>query len=245
MKQILKFLMVISLIITVQRMFGQKSSFGYQCQHFWYSRFDFGGVIERFELKGIRQELSYHQAISNKFSVALKVFVGSGRGRDISGDFKKDYILLSKNNWQNVPISLTNGFNNYFEGIYHYNRIAEGMSSDHGYGFSLFYHVLNKKKLSIDAGLGYLVYNSKLNMRNIVMDLSISNNHYFGDLQNYRINYPAPIIIDYSDGAFSTNLQVSYQVSSNIFLGSGVTYNFSPWTYSNDLGLGVNFKYLL
>lgn len=148
---------------------------------------------------------------------------------------------MSKANFENVPIALR-PVNLSFEGIHSYNRISDGLRQDNGWGLSVHYDLLKRKKLNVDIGLGYLVYTTKSIVRNSVMDIRISNPKTLGDpLLDYRITYPASLYTDYRDGAVTSNCHINYALTERLKLGLGINVNRSLWNHYFDLGAGVNF----
>jgi hypothetical protein len=196
-------------------------------------------------MNGIRQSLSYHHPIVKKISIEVQLFTGSGKGKDVSKDFQKDYVLMSKANFENVPQALR-PYNLFFEGIHSYKRISDGLRQDNGWGLTLHYKLMERKKLWINVGLGYLMYSTQSIVRNSVMDINISNPKTLGDvLQNYRIFYPASIYSDYKDGSAISTFQINYTLTERLMLGVGLNINRSFWNHYFNIGSGINIVCLL
>ena len=77
---------------------SQNSEINYFGQYYTYGLND---------MNGLRQTLCYSYGFSKKISIEIQLFSGSGRGTDISKNFKKDFVLLSKGNSGNTPEFLT------------------------------------------------------------------------------------------------------------------------------------------
>ena len=229
-------ILFILLSLNIYPVFAQKSFFQYSAQYYHYGLHN---------LNGVRQTMSFHHDIAKGFSIEGHLFTGSGRGKDISNSFQKDYVLLSKDNINNVPSQLVT-FYNIPEGIYSYKRISNALRQDNGWGLSVHYTILKRNKLSVDVGLGYMVYNTKSIVKNSVMDIRISNPKSIGDtLVNHRIYYPTPLYSDYQDGAAMSNIRVSHHLTERIKSGLTLNINRSLWNHRFDFGLGFNFIYVL
>jgi hypothetical protein len=229
-------ILFILLFLNTYPVFAQKNFFQYSGQYYHYGLHS---------LNGIRQTMSFHHDIANGFSIEGHLFTGSGRGKDISDSFQKDYILLSKGNKGNVPNPLA-PFYSSPEGIHGYKRISNALKQDNGWGLSVHYDILKQKKLNIAFGIGYIVYNTKSIVRNTVMDIRISNPKSLGDtLSNYRIHYPATLYTDYQDGAVMSNVRICHTLSERIKSGLTFNVNRSLWNHRFDFGAGLNFIYVL
>lgn len=229
-------ILFILLSLNIYPAFAQKSFFQYSAQYYHYGLHS---------LNGVRQTMSFHHDIANDFSIEGHLFTGSGRGKDISNSFQKDYVLLSKDNISNIPNPLV-PFYSSLEGIHSYKRISNALRQDNGWGLSVHYEILKQKTISIDVGLGYIVYNTKSIVRNTVMDIRISNPKSLGDkLSNYRIYYPATIYTDYQDGAVMSNVRIRHTLTERIKAGLTFNVNRSLWNNRFDFGAGLNFIYVL
>lgn len=171
------------------------------------------------------------------------MFTGSGRGKDISSNFKKDFVVLSKNNAGNVPAFLYL-FNEYYEGIYSYERISNGLKQDNGWGISLNYNLLQFSKIDFNFSLGYLVYNTKAIIRDNIIDLKISDPNKPA-IKDYEIRYPAAVHMNYDDGAAIANVNISYKFQNRLSLGLSTNFNYSMWNSGLDSGLGISLTYNL
>ncbi len=231
MKHIFFFFLIMILCSSI---YCQNNSIKYCAQYYNYGLND---------LEGIRQTLAYSHGLSKKLSIELQVFTGSGRGKDISSNFNKDFIVLSENNAGNVPDFL-NSFNDYYEGIYSYERISNGLKQDNGWGISLNYKLLQFSRIDLNFSLGYLVYNTKAIIRDNIIDLKISDPSD-PSIKDYEIRYPAAVHMNYDDGAAIANVNISYKFQNRLSLGLSTNFNYSMWNSGLDLGLGLSLTYNL
>ena len=231
MKHILFFILSMILCSSI---YCQSNSIKYYAQYYNYGLNDLGGI---------RQTLAYSHGLSKKLSIELQVFTGSGRGKDISSNFNKDFIVLSENNAGNVPDFL-NSFNDYYEGIYSYKRISNGLKQDNGWGISLNYKLLQFSKFDLNFSIGYLVYNTKAIIRDNIIDVKISVPNY-PSIKDYEIRYPAAVHMNYDDGAAIANVNISYKFQNRLSLGLSTNFNYSMWNSGLDLGLGLSLTYNL
>jgi len=213
---------------------SQNSEINYFGQYYTYGLND---------MNGLRQTLCYSYGFSKKISIEIQLFSGSGRGTDISKNFKKDFVLLSKGNSGNTPEFLTS-FNEYYEGIYSYDRISDGLKQDNGWGLSMKYLILDKSKLKVSLCLGYMVYNTKAVLTANIFDVKVSlpNDNTVSD---YKISYPAKILMNYDDGAVFSRLDITHNLRERLSIGLNTNLNYSAWSSGIDVGLGIILAYKL
>ncbi len=193
------------------------------------------------QMKEIRQTIIYNFPLSKKISIEGQLFVGRGHGKDISNNFEKDYILLSKGNSGNVP-SFLNFSVDYYDGIYSYKRISSGLRQDFGWGLSINYLLLDKESWTFDISVGYLVYKTKAIIRDTNIDLKISLANT-PSIVDYAITYPAAIHMSYNDGAAFSKMNLAYKINNRLDLGLLLNFNYSLWNTGIDIGTGLGIVY--
>lgn len=213
---------------------AQNSGLNYFAQYYNYGLND---------MSGLRQTLCYSYGFSKKISIEFQLFTESGRGTDISKNFKKDFVLLSKANSGNTPEFLTS-FNEYNEGIYSYDRISDGLKQDNGWGMSVKYLLLDESKLKVSLCLGYLVYNTKAVLTASIFDVKVSlpNDNTISD---YKISYPSKILMNYDDGAAFTRMDITHNMRDRLAIGLNTNINYSTWSSGIDIGIGILLAYRL
>ena len=223
-------LLQVSTLVTLK---SQTGSVNYGCQVYKYGLFN---------MVGVRQSLAYSHKLHNNLSFEITVFTGNGRGNDITQNFQKDYILQTKGNYENLPATLRNEINTFYDGIVSFKRISNGLQQDFGYGFLIHYSLPIKNKLSLDISSGYLVTNTKVVSRENEIELLISDN-LTGSLNMHKIFYPAPIYADYNDGFFTGRVNINYDFRERYNGGLSSSFELSPWTSTLNLGFGIILRY--
>ena len=231
--KILIFILFIHLF-NISALVSQTNSIKYFGQHYNYNLN---------KMSGVRQTLLYSHGLSKKISFEIQVFTGTGRGKDISNNFSEDFILMSKNNTQNVPEFLIS-FDENYEGIHNYQRISEGLKQDNGWGFSINYLIIQKSKLNLELSFGYLKYNTKTIVRNNIIDLKITL-PTDPTIKDYQISYPASIHMNYNDGAGFSMICANYKIKDRLSFGGNCNVNYSLWGSGLDIGLGLGLVYIL
>ena len=149
-----------------------------------------------------------------KISIEIQLFSGSGR-EPIFPKHIKNFVLLSKAKWK-TPRNFWTSFNEYYEGIYSYDRISDGLKQDNGWGLSMKYLILDNSKLKVSLCLGYMVYNTKAVLTANIFDVKVSlpNDNTVSD---YKISYPAKILMNYDDGAVFSKLDITHNLRKRLF----------------------------
>lgn len=196
------------------------------------------------DMAGVRQTLTYAHPLSNRLLFEVQVFAGNGRGRDISHNFKRDFILFSKDNADNIPGFLAEFFP-YYEGIHSYQRISNGLRQDYGWGLSLNYLIYKKGKFSSDISLGYLVYQTKTIVRDNIVEIKITSTTFPNTITDYQITFPPSIFMNYRDGAGFARACINYNIKHRLSLSLNVNINQSLWGSGIDTGGGIGFFYLI
>lgn len=225
---------ILVFMLLCSHIFCQTNNIKYFAQYYNY---------ELNDLNGIRQTLTFAYGLSKKLSIEFQVFTGSGRGKDISSNFKADFVLLSKANKANVPAFLYS-INESYEGIHSYKRISDALKQDNGWGISLNYKFLERTKFNADISLGYLTYNTKAIVRDNIIDLKITLLND-SSIKDYKISYPTAIHINHDDGAAFARVNISYKIHNRFSLGMSTNLNYSLWNSGLDLGLGTTLNYNL
>lgn len=195
------------------------------------------------EMEGIRQTLTYSHRLSNKISIEGQIFTGTGRGKDISNNFQKDFALITNENYNNLP-SFFIGNAVIYEGIYSYKRISNGLKQDNGWGLSLNFLLIDKSKLTFDISIGYLSLETKSILRDNIIDLRVTSN-FNSEITDYQIIYPTSIHLKFRDGAGFTRLNASCRLANRISMGLNCNLNYSFWGTGLDYGGGLGFTYYL
>ena len=235
MKFLKSIIIIFYLICLCTGLWAQNGEIKYFSQYYGY------GINN---MSGIRQTLSYAYAIGKRLSVETQVFAGSGRGKDISHNFQRDFVLISKNNYDNVPEFLFPAYS-INDGIHSYQRISNGLRQDFGWGVSLNYLTYQKGPFSIDFSIGYIVYQTKAIVRDNIIELKITSPIYPEIISDYRIDYPATIYMNYRDGAVFARSCFNYRIKDRLSLSLNANVNQSLWGSGLDIGGGIGLSYKL
>lgn len=202
----------------------------YHAQFINYSEFSF---------HGLRQNIEISHYLNSRLKVFGGVHLTSGRGKDISSDFKKDYILFSKNNWQNVPAGFGSGFNNFQQGVYNYKRISNGVIQMSGYSFSLGYDLIKSGNINLEIKAGYARNKIDLTVREIDIETDVVPFASFPISNPQKIIYPASIFYSTSEDYINFNPNIGYKINPKINIGVSMYIQYGTYRNTYDLGGGI------
>jgi hypothetical protein len=227
MKQITIQLLILIFCIEAQ---SQESALRYQASINNFNIYD---------MTGLRQSLSYQHFATKKIGLRGTVYLASGRGKDVSGEFEKNYVLAALKNLENTPIYFRG--NRIPGGLVNFDRIAQGLVQDKGFFIQMVYSLYQNKKLSSNLALGYGKSFLEINYRESVIKTNVSSSKIdlFGGINIEDLIIPLPVMTSVRNALVSLDYDITYRLNENIDLGLScyTMTDFDVFSLNNGIGL--------